>query len=112
VKFIYTKVDDHASHYLLGIFRLKKEDAPTYAFMKLFPDYRTIFYYPVDTKMTSKKVTGFVTQVLDGTLAPLYRSEKLHPRWNKYPVKVFVSNNYHEITQDRNRSVFVQLCKI
>ncbi|XP_029039792.1 protein disulfide isomerase [Osmia lignaria lignaria] len=101
---INTDEDDHSR--ILEFFGMKKDAAPTMRIIKLERD--MIKYKPEKPELTSESVMQFVTDFVEDKLTRDLLTQQLPEDWDKNPVKVLVSTNFHEVAFDKNKDVLVE----
>lgn len=101
---INTDEDDHSR--ILEFFGMKKDAAPTMRIIKLERD--MIKYKPEKPELTSETVMQFVTDFVEDKLTRDLLTQQLPEDWDKNPVKVLVSTNFHEVAFDKSKDVLVE----
>lgn len=106
VLFVTIDCDENDYERILEFFGLKKEDVPTMRLIKLEQDMAK--YKPENPALTTENVLEFVTAFVEGKLKRHLLTQDLPEDWDKNPVKVLVSTNFHEIAHDKEKDVLVE----
>lgn len=67
-----------------------------------------IKYKPEKPELTSENVMEFVAAFVDGRSKKYFLTQDLPEDWDKNPVKVLVSTNFHEVAYDKKKNVLVE----
>ncbi|KAI4493164.1 hypothetical protein M0802_009581 [Mischocyttarus mexicanus] len=106
VLFVTINSDEADHERILEFFGIKKGDSPAIRLIKLDEDMEK--YKPEDSEITSENVLDFVTKFVNGKLKRHFLTQDLPDDWDKYPVKVLVGTNFHEIAFDDDNDVLVE----
>lgn len=106
VLFVTIDTDEADHERILEFFGMKKEEVPAMRLIKLEDDMAK--YKPENPKLTAENIRSFVTAFLEGKLKKHLLTEELPDDWDKNPVKILVSTNFHEVAMDKSRSVLVE----
>lgn len=97
-------VKDHLN--ILNFFGMSEDDLPAYRFVNLSED--MVKYKPDSTDFSEQAVIKFVDEVTQGKRKPFLMSQEIPPASDE-PVRVLVGLNYHDVTKDTSKSVFVKI---
>ena len=64
-------------------------------------------FKPESSEITSAVLTSFVQSFFDGKLKAHLLTQDIPEDWDKAPVKILVGKNFHEVAQDKKKTVLV-----
>lgn len=106
VLFVTINIDVRDHDRILEFFGMKEDDIPVMRLIKLEKDMDK--YKPEKPDLTSENILEFVTAFVEGKLVKQLLSQDLPEDWDKNPVKVLVSSNFHEVAHDKTKNVLVE----
>ncbi|CAK9801534.1 Protein disulfide-isomerase [Anthophora quadrimaculata] len=101
---INVDVSDHKR--IVEFFGLKKDEIPAMRIIKLERDIAK--YKPEKPELSNENIVEFVTAFLEDKLERYFITQDLPEDWDKNPVKVLVSTNFHEVAYDKKKNVLVE----
>ncbi|CAF5218979.1 unnamed protein product, partial [Rotaria magnacalcarata] len=64
-------------------------------------------FKPESSEIKSEVLVDFVKAFFDGKLKPHLLTQDIPEDWDKTPVKILVGKNFHEVVQDKKKTVLV-----
>jgi len=64
-------------------------------------------FKPDSSDITLGVLTNFVNAFFDGKLKPHLLTQEIPDDWDKTPVKILVGKNFHEVVNDKKKTVLV-----
>jgi protein disulfide-isomerase A1 len=64
-------------------------------------------FKPESSEITTSVLTSFVKSFFDGKLKPHLLTQDIPEDWDKTPVKILVGKNFHEVANDKTKTVLV-----
>ncbi len=64
-------------------------------------------FKPESSDITSAVLNDFVNAFFDGKLKPHLLTQEIPDDWDKTPVKILVGKNFHEVVNDKKKTVLV-----
>jgi len=64
-------------------------------------------FKPDSSEIKSTVLTDFVNDFFNGKLKPHLLTQEIPEDWDKNPVKILVGKNFHEVAQDKKKTVLV-----
>ncbi|XP_043262912.1 protein disulfide-isomerase isoform X1 [Colletes gigas] len=105
VIFVTINVDEFDHERILEFFGIKKEEVPVMRIIKF--EQKMPKYKPEKPEITSENILEFITAYVEGKLKTHLFLQDLPEDWDKYPVKVLVSSNFHEVAHDKEKNVVI-----
>jgi protein disulfide-isomerase A1 len=110
ITFIYIDADLEINKELLDEFKVVAKDLPTYRLIPIGTASKSV-PTPKEPAMKSDHFDKVIQEYLEIDGRPYYTSADLPQDWDKGPVKVLVAKNFHQVVNDKNKTVIVEFCK-
>ncbi len=105
VLFVTVDPDELDSERLVEYFDFKESDYPTVRLIETENEINK--FKPDSSDITSSVLTDFINEYFDGKLKPDFFTEDIPEDWDKNPVKILVGKNFHEVVNDKTKTVLV-----
>ncbi|XP_016106207.1 protein disulfide-isomerase A2 [Sinocyclocheilus grahami] len=105
VLFITLDVTSDKSDHVLKYFSISANDAPI---IRLINIDKVVTYAMEGSTINKETLRTFSQGVLDGTMKPFLKTQKIPEDWEKNPVKVLVGKNFNEVAFNETKNVFVE----
>ncbi|CAF1031322.1 unnamed protein product [Rotaria magnacalcarata] len=103
--FVSIDSDDEENERVLEFFGLKTSDVPAVRLITLKDEMSK--FKPESSEIKSEVLVDFVKAFFDGKLKPHLLTQDIPEDWDKTPVKILVGKNFHEVVQDKKKTVLV-----
>ncbi|KAG1961258.1 protein disulfide-isomerase A2 [Pimephales promelas] len=105
VLFILLDVTYDKAEHVLKYFSISEKDVPI---IRLIDTEKVVTYAMEGSIINTDTLRSFCQGVLDGTVKPFLKTQKIPEDWDKNPVKVLVGKNFNEVAFDETKNVFVE----
>jgi protein disulfide-isomerase A1 len=103
--FVAIDADDEENERVLEFFGLKTSDVPSVRLITLKDEMSK--FKPESSEITSNVLTDFVNAFFNGKLKPHLLTQEIPDDWDKTPVKILVGKNFHEVANNKKKTVLV-----
>jgi len=103
--FVAIDSDDEENERVMEFFGLKAADLPSVRLITLKDEMSK--FKPDSSDITSGVLSKFVDAFFEGKLKPHLLTQEIPDDWDKSPVKILVGKNFHEVANDKKKTVLV-----